>query len=135
MRFSSTIRMHILQPCKCCRPSSKQDMIFSIPITSRNRGDENIAEIKKLCHDVKFRFYQAGNELNIETPCGKWKIDARMRPYVIHHSHNQSVSKASDYHRQPRMFLSLLDVFEYIHRHDCREEHADYLPALNEEAM
>ena len=122
-------------PCKCCRPSSKQDMVFSIPITSRNRGDEDITEIKKQCREVHFRFYQAGYELNIETPCGKWKIDARMKPYVIFHSHSDSVSKASDYHRQPRMFLSLLDVFEYIHRHDCREEHADYLPTFNREAI
>lgn len=122
-------------PCKCCRPNKKQDMVYSIPITSRNRGEENIADIKKLCRDVKFRFYQAGNELNIETPCSKWKIDARMKPYVIYHSYNKAVTNAGDYHRQPRMFLSLLDIFEYIHRHDCREDHTDYLPTLNKEAM
>ena len=57
-------------------------MVYSIPITSRNRGEEDVADIKKLCRDVKFRFYQAGNELNIETPCSKWKIDARMKPQV-----------------------------------------------------
>ena len=110
-------------------------MIYSIPITSRNRGEEDIADIKKLCKEVKFGFYQASNELIIETPCAKWKIDARMKPYVIFHSNGKSVTKASDYHRQPRMFLSLQDVFEYIHRHDRREEHADRLAALDLEAI
>ena len=55
----------------------------------------------------------------METPVGKWKINTASRPYILHHI-NLVVTPNCEhgYHRQPRIFLSLEDAFNYIHRHD-----------------
>ena len=109
-------------PCKYCKPSKKQDMVYSIPITNRDRGEENLTEFAKLCTDAKFRVSQEGSVVNIETPHGKWKLDPGMKPYIIFHRNHRMPTNAEEYHRQPRLFLSLQDVFEYIYRHDCKED-------------
>ena len=50
---------------------------------------------------------------------GRWKIDTSTSPYVIYHINLvRTPDNENYYHRQPRLFLSLLDAFLYIHRHD-----------------
>ena len=108
-------------------------MVYSIPITNRDRGEENLTEFAKLCIDAKFRVSQEGSEVNIETPYGKWKLDPGMKPYIIFHRNHLRPKNVEEYHRQPRLFLSLQDVFEYIYRNDCKEEHDGHAEVMNKE--
>ena len=57
-------------------------------------------------------------EFSFSTPVGKWKIDTTAKPYVIYHINLVMTPQASSYHRQPRIFLSMLDCMAYIRRHD-----------------
>jgi len=50
---------------------------------------------------------------------GRWKIDVSAHPYIVYHINRvMAQHNEHDYHRQPRLFLSLADTFEYIQRHD-----------------
>ena len=55
----------------------------------------------------------------IETPVGKWKINLSTKPILLDHINLAEKWKDQvNYHRQPRAFLSLIDTFLYIRRHD-----------------
>lgn len=55
---------------------------------------------------------------DIETAVGKWRLDTRTYPVDVYHINLATSPKESTYHKQPRLFLSLADTFEYIRRHD-----------------
>ncbi len=55
----------------------------------------------------------------LETPVGKWRIELSAKPVMLEHINlARPRGAAQDYHRQPRMSLSLTDAFHYIRRHD-----------------
>lgn len=105
-------------PCKHCKPTSKNDMKFSIPITSHERDDEKIEDIIPLCENTGFVCYQDNKNFYIDTPVGKWKITINSAPIKLEHINLIKSRAFEDFHIQPRKFLSYTDVVEYIKRHD-----------------
>lgn len=108
------------QPCRLCKPSSKQDAILSIPIYNQSRDGERIEDIIALCEAHGYTCSVSKKELIIETPAGRWIVNITKRPIFIEHQHTAgSVKGQSSLHWQPRMFLSLQDVVSYIAKHDA----------------
>lgn len=108
------------QPCKYCKPSNKNDITCSVPITSRYRTGESTANLESLCAQFGYDFSCENSVFCLNTPAGKWKVDTSISPYVIQHINLAMTPDETEYHRQPRLFLSLSDVFWYIHRHDAK---------------
>ena len=106
-------------PCKFCKPTAKLDIDCAIPITNQKRTGESSHDLEVLCHDQGYPYEQDGQFFCFSTPAGKWKIDLSSTPYIVYHI-NLTRTPGNDwnYHRQPRLFLSLLDAFDYILRHD-----------------
>lgn len=119
-RYSDAIRARYT-PCKQCKPSKKQDAVYSIPITSRKRVGESYHLLFDLCQQYNYpcALDSAGTYFLLETPVGKWRINLSANPTTLDHI-NLTSPKGSktQYHQQPRLFLSLADTFSYIHRHD-----------------
>ncbi len=105
-------------PCKKCKPSSKHDATLSIPITNRIRTDEKIEDLETLCQKQGYAYFREECYFNIETPVGKWKIDLSADPITLEHINLVKTPGVKTYHKQPRIFLSLVDTFEYIKLHD-----------------
>ena len=105
-------------PCKYCKPSKKQDIIVSIPIGNKVRADETIGDLHKLCgrYGYEHRFYKG--DFEVTTPAGKWKIHTDARPVTVEHMNLAQNPNCETYHKQHRIFLSMLDALQYIHRHD-----------------
>jgi len=106
-------------PCKHCKPTAKLDIECAIPITNQKRKDETINDLQTLCADYNYPCKLQQQFFCFVTPVGRWKIDVSAHPYIVYHI-NRVVAPHNehDYHRQPRLFLSLADTFEYIQRHD-----------------
>ncbi len=107
-----------LRPCSRCHPSSKQDVMLSIPITSRHHHNEHIEELEPLCMEAGYPFSFDSQYFCLETPVGKWRINTSTFPIKLKHINLVRSSDAVDYHDQPRLFLSFVDAFHYIRRHD-----------------
>ena len=108
-------------PCRHCKPSPKQDVVFSIPITNQERTGETTDTLIQLCTAHGLPFEYDGRYFTLQTMAGKWRIDTNMKP--VHLEHINLVSGFGDpqkYHIQPRLFLSLKDTFDYIMQHDGR---------------
>lgn len=106
-------------PCKLCKPTAKLDIAYSIPITNQKRKGESINDLKALCTEHGYAYEIADSYFCFTTAVGKWKIDYSSNPYIVYHINRvRAPQNEFDYHRQPRLFLSLLDTFEYIQRHD-----------------
>ena len=105
-------------PCRSCRPSKKLDVKVSIPITSKVRQTETLSELKRLCASWGYSYSLDNKFFKIETMVGKWKIYIFSRPVVVDHVNLVVTPNSDEYHRQHRIFLSLVDAFNYIHRHD-----------------
>ena len=105
-------------PCKHCKPTDKQDLILSIPIESRVRTDETIADLATLCEQYGYAYRIKGTEFHLETSVGKWIIHTDVRPVTLEHINLAQKPFCEVYHKQHRIFLSLLDSVRYIHRHD-----------------
>lgn len=117
-RFDDAIRAG-LRPCRRCRPSSKQDMIVSVPIDQRFRKEENMVTLDALCDRSKFRHRYEEPDYYIETPAGRWKMTIGTVPVDLYHINLiRTPGNENEYHRQHRLFLSLKDTFAYIKRHD-----------------
>ena len=106
-------------PCRHCKPSPKQNVVFSIPITNKERTGETTDTLVRLCTEHCLPFQYDSRYFEMQTMVGKWRIDMSLRPVRLEHinlvSHPQNTKK---YHVQPRLFLSLKDTFDYIMRHD-----------------
>lgn len=109
-------------PCKRCKPTPKQDVKVSIPIKNRIRADETITDLETLCRDAGYSFSQTGPDFIIVTPVGKWSIDVSSSPLAVKHINLAVNPNTKTYHKQPRAFLSFIDVFDYIKRHDSELE-------------
>ena len=105
-------------PCKICKPSAKHDAMLSIPITNRKRFSETVDEIKKMCQSSGFPCQSDEDFFYLQTTVGKWKIDLNSYPVRLFHINLMVDARTEQYHTQPRVFLSLTDVFLYIKRHD-----------------
>lgn len=107
------------RPCKYCKPSEKDDLEYSIPFDNMIRLHENVDDLIPLCRQAGFPYKRSKTQFMIETPVGRWRIYTKVRPVVVDHINLvKEPGNSSDYHRQPRMFLSLVDTFRYIKRHD-----------------
>lgn len=106
-------------PCKLCKPTKKQDMIYSIPITSQKRQDESVQDLVALCEENQFTYSREAGYFTIRTPLGRWRIHLKCNPIAVDHINlTTTPDNPLLYHRQPRLFLSLADTFSYIKRHD-----------------
>ena len=105
-------------PCRVCKPTAKHDVTVSIPISNRVRDGERIEDIEVLCKDAGFEYHYEGAYLCIDTKAGKWRIYSGTVPVKVEHMNTAKNPNAFNYHKQPRLFLSFVDTFEYIKRHD-----------------
>lgn len=105
-------------PCRKCKPTAKHDAKFSIPITNRVRENEKIEDLEALCNDAGYEHYREGAYLYLETPVGKWRVNVSESPVKLDHINLVKTPGRKKYHEQPRLFLSILDTFDYIKRHD-----------------
>lgn len=106
-------------PCKYCKPTAKDDIQCSIPITNKKRKDESINDLRQLCAEKGYAYEMRDQYFYFVTPVGRWKIDVSAHPYIVYHINRvMAPHNEHDYHKQPRLFLSLADTFWYIQRHD-----------------
>ncbi len=105
-------------PCRKCKPTTKNDVKVSIPITSKIRADERIEDLEQLCKDMKYDFQVDGKYCSINTPVGRWRLNISTSPIKTEHINLAVSPYAKTYHKQPRVFLSFIDAFDYIKRHD-----------------
>lgn len=106
-------------PCRLCKPSPKQDVQFSIPISNKERKGETADVLNVLCAAHGIPYHYDGKYFSLQTEAGKWRIDTTLLPVRLEHInliHN--FGDTTKYHVQPRLFLSFKDTFDYILRHD-----------------
>lgn len=121
-RYKEAIRSGYT-PCKCCKPNPKQDIVCPVPMNSRKRDDESVLDLEALCKEHDYPYLNEGDFFIFSTPVGKWKVRVGLKPYVVDHINLVSTpGNEFNYHRQPRLFLSLLDTFDYIFHHDTELE-------------
>ena len=106
-------------PCRFCHPTSKQDLLLSIPITNRVRENETLHDLITLCERLSLSYANKGEYFHIETPVGKWKIKLDTHPVAVYHINLVKGRPTEEYHRQHRAFLSFADAVYYIRRHDA----------------
>ncbi len=119
-------------PCRHCKPSKKQDILFSIPITSKERDNDDCSTLVELCTEHCLPHEYDDRYFTMQTMAGKWRIDMSLRPVRLEHINLiRNHGNTTKYHIQPRLFLSLKDTFDYIMRHDSAliEEHQAELDA------
>lgn len=61
-------------PCRHCRPSPKQDVKFSIPITNQERFGETTDTLIQLCTQHCLPFEYDLRYFTLQTMVGKWRI-------------------------------------------------------------
>ena len=105
-------------PCRKCKPTAKHDVVYSIPIKSHIRENEKIEDLETLCNDAGYSYHRENAYFCLETAVGKWRIDVSTAPIKLHHINLVKTPGARRYHEQPRLFLSFIDAFDYIKRHD-----------------
>ena len=105
-------------PCRKCKPTAKHDVKLSIPITNQVRTDEKIEDLEGLCRKAGYPYHRESAYLYLETPVGKWRIHVSESPVKLDHINLVKTPGTNEYHEQPRIFLSFLDTFHYIKRHD-----------------
>ena len=117
-RYEEVIRAG-LTPCKCCKPTKKQDIVYSIPMSNQTRVDESLADLEALCERAGYTHAQEEDIFELLTPVGRWRIHLKSMPVKMDHI-NLTMTPDLPYlfHRQHRIFLSLRDAFFYIKRHD-----------------
>ncbi len=117
-RYRSAVRAGYT-PCKYCKPTEKQDIKCAISITNTKRKGETIKDLQVRCEEHGFPCELQDQFFYFSTPVGKWKINVSAQPYTVYHINRvKAPHNEYDYHRQPRLFLSLADTFYYIQRHD-----------------
>ena len=91
---------------------------MSIPIYSRPREDETVQDLVALCRTAGYAHTFDGVRFCLKMLVGKWKININTHPIQLQHINLVMTPHEQEYHKQPRLFLSLADVFTYIERHD-----------------
>ena len=106
-------------PCRFCKPTAKMNAVLSIPINNRVVEQETTAVLESACRKAGFPFEQDRTYFQLETPVGIWRIRLTVKPYQIEHINLiHTPGNRTGFHTQPRLFLSLSDIFSYIVRHD-----------------
>lgn len=105
-------------PCKSCKPTSRQDIVASIPIGNKVREEETLDDLRELCDRYGYENALHGSDFEVTTSVGKWKIQTDVRPVTMDHINLAKDPECSIYHKQHRIFLSMLDALIYIHKHD-----------------
>ena len=99
----------------------KQDVVFSIPITNKERYGETTDTLIQLCKEHCLPFEYDLRYFTLQTMAGKWRIDMNLRPVRLEHINLvKERGNTNKFHVQPRLFLSLRDTFDYIMRHDSK---------------
>lgn len=107
------------KPCRYCRPTNRADVKLSIPISNMIRENESEETLAALCLAHGYPYRVENGIFSMETPVGRWKIYAEERPVRVDHINLvMTPNNRKGYHRQPRLFLSLKDTFDYILQHD-----------------
>ena len=73
-RYKDAIRAGLFA-CKQCKPTPKNDIKVSVPIYHRERQDESVETLDRLCNTQGFRHYYEEPDYYIETAVGKWRLD------------------------------------------------------------
>lgn len=112
------------KPCKQCKPSSKNNLEISIPIYSKERLSESAEMLIGLCEGNGFQCEHQRNTVQVETAKGIWRVYTDASPYKLEHINKiYGANNRTEFHTQPKIFLSLTDVFIYIKKHDsCATE-------------
>ena len=105
-------------PCRSCKPNKKQDIVASIPIENKVREEESIEDLRNLCDRYGYEHSLENEDFVVVTCAGKWKIHTDKRPVTMEHINLAKKPECDVYHKQPRLFLSMIDALIYIHRHD-----------------
>ena len=105
-------------PCKHCRPDSKDNVTVSIPITNRERPWETPEALETKSVEYGYRVSREKDAVFIDTEVGRWKVVIGKPPICIFHINLAMSPFETEYHRQPRLFLSYTDAVDYIKRHD-----------------
>ena len=106
------------KPCKYCKPTKKQDIVVSIPIDNKIREDESIGDLEALCNKYGYSYINNSEKFELETPVGKWIIHIAKMPIIVEHINLVKEPRCKKYHKQHRVFLSMLDALQYIRKHD-----------------
>ena len=106
------------RPCKKCKPATKHNVELSIPITNRVRENEQIEDLEALCEDAGYAYKREERYFYLNTEAGKWKVNTEFVPLRLEHINLITSPFETEYHEQPRLFLSFVDLFSYIKRHD-----------------
>lgn len=117
-RYDEAVRAGFT-PCKCCKPTRKQDIVYSIPLSNKTRADESPADLAALCEKVGYEYSRDEDDFEFLTPVGRWRIHLNSMPVTVDHLNlTMTPDNPHLFHRQHRVFLSLRDAFFYIKRHD-----------------
>ena len=107
-----------LTPCKQCKPTEKHQITVSIPLSNSIRYNESPDMLDAMCEEADFDYEFEDPFYIITTSVGRWKINTNTCPVKVQHVNFVTSGKNADYHKQPRIFMSLTDTFNYILRHD-----------------
>ena len=105
------------QPCRMCKPSKKHDMRISMPICTKEKKDERVADILMECMRLGLKYQYKEPILHLCTGVAEWEINVTMRPVVIEHK----PLGCNTFHQQHKMFMSIADAIAYIVKHDKQE--------------
>ena len=105
-------------PCKKCKPTSKYDILISVPINQKERPGETLETLDKLCEEQRYMHFFQSPYYFIETPVGKWKLNVDTRPIDVYHINIIKTPSSISYHKQKRLFLSFKDTMAYIIQHE-----------------
>lgn len=110
-----------LRPCRHCRPTVKYDPVPVIPVCGTPQEGETVEEILERCEKAGFIGTLRKSRLLILTPVGRWRMELDAMPITLEHINLiRDPYNKTEYHQQPRTFLSMLDAFRYIRKHDAR---------------
>lgn len=110
------------RPCRQCKPTPKHNLELSFPFFSKERPGEHVGSIAALCSIVGYQYTELDGCFQIETPKGIWRVYTDSAPYRVEHINKRTTpGNTTEFHVQPRIFLSLIDVYLYIKRHDSDE--------------
>lgn len=105
-------------PCKHCKPNEKQNIVVSIPIDNKVRNYETVEDLSVLCNQYGYTYRYHNGNFELATAVGKWIIHTDSRPVTVEHINLAKKPNCEIYHKQHRIFLSMIDALRYIHRHD-----------------
>lgn len=106
-------------PCRLCKPTAKDDILYPAHIDSKTQENESTDILVAKCRAHGYPYQQSNDKFTFETPVGRWMIKTIASPYVVYHINLvMTPNNQTSYHQQPRLFLSLHDIFRYVQKHD-----------------